>query len=481
MPLTSFGKRLTILTSVLAISSIFFTDALLAAAAIIITLLLGNEWIEIKSAFTRLKDEFKLEAGRLSLKMVAGQIEDVKVKARSRSKFRLHVKPPFDWCTVTPYEIQGDMMLTFKFHPELAGEYVSDGLPINISSKHVLAETGGEYPFPIEVKVYPKVLPAVAAAIELIVKAGSKGVGDQPVEARGKGLEYAGTREYLPGDSLRRVDHKATAKRGVLMMKEFYAEAGLMAHLIYDVRATGPRSRDELASTFLNTALGFARSGAPFGLTIHDGEETLLHLQPSNPTTALEAALKHVLNSIEVEPEDLDVLLEPRISAQAKLLMMKLKASPLKPFIEASIETLREPYMAVKRLAMEFSSSINAVAITGLTGKLTPYIELSKTLAYKMGMLKLISPCKPWLEAETLEDAYRLHTRWSRAKKLLETAGIKIGEEPTYQPTSVYAAPAATMQTSVQGKICSSCGLKNSLHAENFCVKCGQRLGEISV
>lgn len=50
-----------------------------------------------------------------------------------------------------------------------------------------------------------------------------------------------------------------------------------------------------------------------------------------------------------------------------------------------------------------------------------------------------------------------------------------------YQPTAVYAAPAPTIVTSVQGKICSSCGFKNPSYAENFCVKCGRRLEGISV
>jgi len=58
---------------------------------------------------------------------------------------------------------------------------------------------------------------------------------------------------------------------------------------------------------------------------------------------------------------------------------------------------------------------------------------------------------------------------------------IETGRIAPYQPTPIYVAPAATIQTSLQGKICSSCGFKNPFYAENFCVKCGQRLGRISV
>jgi len=58
---------------------------------------------------------------------------------------------------------------------------------------------------------------------------------------------------------------------------------------------------------------------------------------------------------------------------------------------------------------------------------------------------------------------------------------IETGRIAPYQPTPVYTAPATTIQTSVQRKICSSCGFKNPFYAENFCVKCGQRLGRVSV
>jgi len=58
---------------------------------------------------------------------------------------------------------------------------------------------------------------------------------------------------------------------------------------------------------------------------------------------------------------------------------------------------------------------------------------------------------------------------------------LETGRIAPYQPTPVYIAPPATIQTSVQGRTCTSCGFKNPFYAENFCVKCGQRLGRISV
>jgi len=417
LALTWFGKRFLALTCILAFSFLLFKDLALATAAFIMAILLGIEWINLK--FKRL--DVKLERNNIALKMVAGEIKEVKVGFSSKLKLRF--QSPFNWCLISQSNSHKGI-LTFNFSPKLAGEYFSDKLIIVCLGKLGLIEAYQEYPFQIEVKVYPRVLMAIVKAIEFLIKAGLKGVGEQPIEARGKGLEYAETREYLPGDSLRYIDYKATAKLGKLMVKEFYAEAGLMAHLIYDVRAMGPISKDELASAFLNAALSLAISGTPFGLTIHDGEKLILYLKPINPLTALKAALSYAISLIEVKPEDLDVLLEPKTSMQAKMLLIKLKA--LKQFLEASMEKLEEPYKTVERLANEALSPISALAVTGLMGKLTPLIELSKALAYKMSELKVISPCKPWLEAESLEEAYRLYERWLKAKKILESAGIKI-------------------------------------------------------
>jgi uncharacterized protein (DUF58 family) len=353
----------------------------------------------------------------------------VKIGYSSRFKLKLIFKPPFDWCSITLNELgpEGGELI-FKFSPRLAGEYTSDWLVAECLDSYSLINAYEKYPFKIEVKVYPKALIAIAKAVEFLIKAGVKGIGDQPIEARGRGSEYAETREYVPGDSLRHIDHKATARLGKIMVKEFYTDAGFMAHLIYDVRVVGPISGDQLASTFLNTALGLAKAGVPFGLTIHNEERALVHLKPVNALAALEIALGYVISLIEVEPEDLDILLEPRVSSHAKALLIKLKG--LRPFLESSIEKLKAPYLAVERLIEEISSPISILAVSGLTGKLTPLIELSRASARRMGELKLLSPCKPWLDAGSLEEAYRLYVRWIKAKKILKSAGVKVEALP---------------------------------------------------
>jgi uncharacterized protein (DUF58 family) len=67
-----------------------------------------------------------------------------------------------------------------------------------------------------------------AAAWGLAATDGSKG--------RGSGLEPRGTREYVPGDPLRHVHWRSSARTGTLLVKEF--EAGIQASFAYLLQRT---------------------------------------------------------------------------------------------------------------------------------------------------------------------------------------------------------------------------------------------------
>lgn len=129
------------------------------------------------------------------------------------------------------------------------------------------AEREGDYyptlPINLEVKAYPRVLPWVVEAAR-ILRAGLAGPG--------QGIEYHGTREYIPGDPMRLVEWKATARLSRLMVKECLEELSSSPHIIYDGRAPGPITADELAEIFLSSIVGAASTGAPIGLTIRSGE-----------------------------------------------------------------------------------------------------------------------------------------------------------------------------------------------------------------
>lgn len=80
--------------------------------------------------------------------------------------------------------------------------------------------------------------------------------GDHPMNRSGAGLTPAGLRQYIPGDTLNRIDWKATARQATPYVREFEVEAERTTLLVVDHRAAmnvGPAGQ---------TMLDFAREVA---------------------------------------------------------------------------------------------------------------------------------------------------------------------------------------------------------------------------
>jgi uncharacterized protein (DUF58 family) len=55
---------------------------------------------------------------------------------------------------------------------------------------------------------------------------------------RGSGIEFGGHRDYVPGDDLRRLDHRALMRHGKLLVREFETETDRSVHLLVDRTAS---------------------------------------------------------------------------------------------------------------------------------------------------------------------------------------------------------------------------------------------------
>ncbi|HXI21868.1 MAG TPA: DUF58 domain-containing protein, partial [Gemmatimonadales bacterium] len=77
--------------------------------------------------------------------------------------------------------------------------------------------------------------------------------GDYASTFRGRGVEFAEVREYLPGDDIRTIDWNVTARLGTPYIKRFHEERQLSLLLLLDVSASHGfgsrgRTRRELAA-----------------------------------------------------------------------------------------------------------------------------------------------------------------------------------------------------------------------------------------
>jgi len=86
--------------------------------------------------------------------------------------------------------------------------------------------------------------------------------GDRASVFLGRGFEFSHVREYQPGDDVRSIDWKVTARRGTPFVRRFVEERDLLVALVVDVSASGrlapgARSVGQVAAE-LSAALAFA-------------------------------------------------------------------------------------------------------------------------------------------------------------------------------------------------------------------------------
>jgi uncharacterized protein (DUF58 family) len=145
------------------------------------------------------------------------------------------------------------------------------------------------------------------ALIALEDQLGPMGVRRSP--RRGEGMEFQELREYRAGDSLRRIDWKATARRQQLISRQYQDERNQQVICLMDC-GRRLRSRDGELSHFdhvLNAVLLLAyvalRQGDSVGLLTFSGERR--YLPPVKGPAGLPAVLRTVYDlETTIEPSD---------------------------------------------------------------------------------------------------------------------------------------------------------------------------------
>ena len=156
----------------------------------------------------------------------------------------LPIAPAFDIPVRTQY----------RFRPMKRGVYRWSGLRASGTDALGLVTLDRFYPTaPVEMIVLPVPIPVSvqlpsAAAWGLAATDGNLG--------RGAGIEPRGTREYVPGDPLKHVHWRSSAKTGVLLVKEF--EAGIQASFAYLLQRTAGTEIGKGARTTLELMCGHA-------------------------------------------------------------------------------------------------------------------------------------------------------------------------------------------------------------------------------
>ena len=142
----------------------------------------------------------------------------------------------------------------YRFRPLKRGRFRWSGLTVEGTDVLGLVTRSREYPTaPTEMTVLPRPIPC---AVELPV-AGGWGVSEaESGQTRGAGIEPRGVREYRPGDALRLVHWRSTARTGKVVVKEF--EAGSQATIALVIDRTKGHDVGKGAETSLELMVGHA-------------------------------------------------------------------------------------------------------------------------------------------------------------------------------------------------------------------------------
>ncbi|MEM3680029.1 MAG: DUF58 domain-containing protein [Thermofilum sp.] len=410
--LTNRGKGLSSATVTLALLSILFRDpVILSATAILFTILLVALFsLLLKARLIKKSIVFPEEA---RVETVAGRVKNIEITIKNSGRIGFKIEHPLDFMKPVKPEAVTNELIKLEARPQLAGVYSSKMLRLMLKSPLEVFECTVEIPFKTSVRAIPRIIPALVEAIELASTMGATAF-EYPVQILGTGTEYAETREYMPGDNIRFLDWKATARLQKLMVKQYYQETGGATQIIYDLKIPGPVSRDRVATDFLNTAMALASLGVPCTIITVDGENRMLVRRHKDPRAMLYTAIMVVLSTVDVDYTILYDILEPQSKRRVEEFLSLVMIGGWKSeavLFEKAVEGVEEA---------------DTIVVTSLTGDLTWLMEVYEKLKKHSKKLSIHIPAETWLDSKNLEQAYRDYDRQLVIVAQLKRRGVEV-------------------------------------------------------
>ncbi|MEQ9460397.1 MAG: DUF58 domain-containing protein [Phycisphaeraceae bacterium] len=168
-------------------------------------------------------------------------------------------------------------------YPEVRGVLALEAVRVRSSFPFGLVRGERRFGRVSEVLVYPRVYRVTR---ELRATSGVwRDTGKAEVDSRSGAGDFAGLREYRPGDAVRSIDWKRTARLGTLMVREHLRPVPPRVMLCLDMSSGSPTGGEvEQAVTLVASMVCAAQGhGMPVGLVIVGGEGSLHRPHASLP------------------------------------------------------------------------------------------------------------------------------------------------------------------------------------------------------
>ncbi|MFC5743813.1 DUF58 domain-containing protein [Dyella tabacisoli] len=188
-----------------------------------------------------------------------------------------------------------ELTLDYTVTPSARGQFIFDGCQLRLRSPWRLWNQQRTIGETSTIRVYPNFAP-LAELAGLSVEVASRSLGARLQRRRGEGTEFNELRDYRLGDSLRKIDWKATARLGRLISREYRDERNQQVILLLDCGRRMLAQDDRLAhfDHVLNASLALAyialRQGDAVGMLACAGED-LRWLPPQHGSGGMDMLL----------------------------------------------------------------------------------------------------------------------------------------------------------------------------------------------
>ena len=127
----------------------------------------------------------------------------------------------------------GDAVVNYQVRPKERGEHLLGRVLLFLQWQGGLLQRRIALELDDRVKVYPQF--SEVGKYELLAKIDERDeIVRRPRRVRGAGTDFESLRQYVPGDDVRKIDWKATARRGGLVSRVFQVEKGQQLAILID-------------------------------------------------------------------------------------------------------------------------------------------------------------------------------------------------------------------------------------------------------
>jgi len=246
---------------------------------------------------------------------------------------------------------------------------------------------------------------------------------------KGKGMEFAEVREYLPGDDIRSIDWNVTAKMGVPHTKKFMEEREMTVMLVVDASSSGEfGSQNEMKGEIMATLSALLAFSA---IKNNDKVGLLIFTSKIEKFIPPKKGKKHVLRVIRellyFKPEEKGTDLSLALEYLNKILIRKAIIFLISDFETKSFET------PIKLLIQKHDTA--AITVLDKREREMPDVGFLELEDAETGEIMLIDTGSRGFRESFSSEAKKQSTELSKLFRKLQMDYVEIVVEQTFDET----------------------------------------------